>query len=160
MRFGKSVAKCSCEITGGGGFVKVVLLLLLPISLVFNILLIVYPINAWLSPFDQLVPQYPVVNQTREVSFSFRPPPIILPTYNVSKFHSSNFELFDSEEKNHQFYRLVPFLVQSKGSLLSAFRKFGFKFSVYYFVGKSLKLSGKLFITTIGYLVLCGCIRT
>ena len=67
------------------------------------------------------MPIYPEVNQTREVGFTFRPPPIILPTYNISKFHSSNFQLFDSTFKNEKFYQIVPLLVQAKFSLLGAF---------------------------------------
>ena len=121
MKFGKSSSKCSCQITAGGGFVKAILLLMIPVALVLHILVIVYPINAWLKPFDELVPIYPEVNQTREVGFSFRSPPIILPTYNISKFHSSNFQLFDSTAKNENFYQIVPFLVQAKFSLLGAF---------------------------------------
>ena len=53
MRFGKSTAKCACEISGGGGFVKIALVVLLPIAAVTNLLVIIYPIDAWLSPFDE-----------------------------------------------------------------------------------------------------------
>ena len=87
-----------------------------------------------MDTLDQLLAEYPVSNKTpeRPASFSFHPPPVVLPTYDTDKFHSSNFGVFDAPDKNRAFYRLVPFLVQAKASLLSAFRKMSIPF--YYLI--------------------------
>ena len=144
MKFGKENSFCSCQLNGFGGFLKFLIILISPISLILIIGILVFPLNKWISQFSTI---YPIPqNVTRQlghdlyaqawissvgliltVTWSLKIPyrdqrelmeelnrP---PEFNLSIFDAANLKLFESESKNEIFYEIIPFIIQSRKSL-------------------------------------------